>query len=200
MKSSPDLPAIVTSAAAQRNLRPRADLREPGWTFWELRNLNMQRVVGLVNEPRPFADAHDLDAEIRGVVFRYFKPAWWRGMAYGIVADVPSITLSLDDLKVTVDIYNNAKGTSQWLVLVSDDSGTAVGVHTWLESYLSPVYRNILQALSDAGYRIASVRREKDGLMKFLTGVADAEAAISSFGTRRARFPEFRNPSGPTKQ
>ena len=200
MKSPPDLALIITSATAQRGLRPRTDLHEPGWTFWELRNLNMHRVVGLVSEHRQFADAHDLDAEIRDVLSRFFKPAWWRGMAYGIVADVPSITLSLDDLKVTVDIYNNAKGTSQWVVLVDDDSRTAVGVHTWLESYLSPVYRDTLQALSDAGYRVASARREKDGLMKFLTGAADAEAAISSFGARRTRFPEFRNPSGPTTQ
>lgn len=197
MTSSPDLPAIVSSAAAQRNLRPRADLREPGWTFWELRNVNMQRVVGLVTEHRPFANAHDLDAEIRDVVSRYFKPAWWRGMAYGIVADVPSITLSLDDLKVTVDIYNNAKGTSQWVVLVSKDARAAVGVHTWLESYMSPVYRNILQALSNAGVRVATAQRDKDGLMKFLTGVADAEAAVSSFGITRTRFPEFRG-DGPS--
>jgi hypothetical protein len=200
MTCSPDLPAIVTAATAQRGLRPRTDLHEPGWRFWELRNLNMQRVVGLLNEHRQFADAHDLDAETRGVVSRYFKLAWWRGMAYGIVADVPSISLSLDDLKVTVDIYNNAKGTSQWVVLVTDDSRTALGVHTWLESYLSPVYRDILQALSDAGCRVVSARREKDGLMMFLTGVADADAAIGSFGTRRAAFPEFRNPMTGEKQ
>src|ERR1700752_1642112 len=104
MGSSLDLPTMIASATAQRGLRPRTDLHETGWMFWELRNLNMHRVVGLVNEHRQFTDAHDLDAEIRGVVSRYFKRAWWRGMAYGIVADVPSISLSLDDLKVTVDI------------------------------------------------------------------------------------------------
>ena len=31
--------------------------------------------------------------------------------------------------------------------------------------------------------------------MKFLTGIADANAAIRSFGTRRTAFPEFREPS-----
>ncbi|HLW47994.1 MAG TPA: hypothetical protein VKW09_09540 [bacterium] len=194
MESSPDLPAIITSTTAQRHLRPRTDLREPGWTFWELRNLNMHRVVGLVTEHRQFADAHDLEAEIRAVVSRRFKCAWWRGMAYGVVADVPTISLNLDDLKVLVDLYANAKGTLQWVILVTDDARVALGVHTWLESYLSPVYRDVLQALLDAGYHVASARREKDGLWKFLTGVADAETAIGSFGTRRAAFPEFQNP------
>jgi hypothetical protein len=115
-------------------------------------------------------------------------------MAYGIVADVASVSLSLDDLKVLVDIYNNPKGTLQWVVLLSGDARTVLGAQTWLESYLSPVYRDVLQALSGEGYRVASVRRDEVGLMKFLTGVADAGAVIGSFGTRRGRFPEFRNP------
>ena len=117
MESPPDLPAIITSATAQRHLRPRTDLREPGWTFWEWRNLNMHRVVGLVTEHRQFADARDLDAEIREVVSRNFRRAWWRGMAYGVVADVPAISLNLDDLTLLVDSYANAKGTLQWVIL-----------------------------------------------------------------------------------
>jgi hypothetical protein len=37
------------------------------------------------------------------------------------------------------------------------------------------------------------VTKDKDGLMKFLTGVADLEAALSSLGTRKQAFPEFRD-------
>jgi hypothetical protein len=62
----PDLPAIIGSAATARALRPRSDLRQPGWTFWELRTINMHRVVGLLNEYRQFANARDLEGEIRG--------------------------------------------------------------------------------------------------------------------------------------
>jgi hypothetical protein len=195
MVSTPDLSVIVSAATAQRALRLRTDLHEPGWTFWELRNFNMQRVVGLVTEHRQAADARDLESEIRSVAFRYFKPTWWRGMAYGVVADVASVSLRLDDMTPLVDIYNNSKGTLQWVILLSDGARTALGAHTWMETYLSPVYRDILQALSGAGYRVANARREKDGLMRFLTGVADAEATVSSFGTRRVRFPEFGNPT-----
>jgi hypothetical protein len=190
--TTPTLPAIVASAAMQRDLRPRTDLGEPTWTFWEIRTLNLHRVVGLLRADRPFANAHDLDAEIRGVLSRDFKRAWWRGIAYGVVVDVRTIALNPDDLKGLVDVRENAQGDLQWVVLVASDVRVALGVHSWIEGYLSPVYRNTLQALLRTGYRVTSVKREKDGLMKFLTGVADVNAAIRSLGTTRVAFPEFR--------
>ena len=80
----------------------------------------------------------------------------------------------------------------QWVVLLSGtDSRTATGVHTWIEGFLSPVYRSILQSLSQSGYTITSVMKEKDGLMRFLTAVADARAR-GLYG--HAQFPEFRDP------
>jgi hypothetical protein len=162
--------------------------------FWELRTLNMHRVVGLLNEHRQFTDAHDLEAEIRGVVSRNFKSSWWRGMAYGVVAKVAAISLSPDDLKVLVDVRENEKGTLQWVILVARDARVAVSVHTWMEAYLSPVYRGTLQALAETGYQVASARKEKDGLMKFLAAGADIYAALHSFGTKRVAFPEFHDP------
>ena len=191
---SPDLSSIITSAAAQRNLRPRDDLSEPGWTFWELRTLNRHRVVGLVNEYRQFTDAHDLETEIRGVVSRNFKCSWWRGMAYGVVAEASAISLSPDSLKMLVDVRENDKGTLQWVVLVASEAPVALGVHTWMEAYLSPVYRGILQALAYTGYKVASAKREKDGLMRFLTAGADLDLALHTFGTKRVAFPEFQDP------
>ena len=193
MTTPPDLPSIIASAAMPRDLRPRNDLSEPGWTFWELRTLNMHRVVGLLNEYRQFADAHDLGAEIRRVVSRNFKCSWWRGMAYGVVAKVAAISLSPESLKMLVDVRENSKGTLQWVILVASDARVALGVHTWMEAYLSPVYRGTLQALAGTGYQVASAKREKDGLMKFLTGVADLNTALRSLGTRKETFPEFRD-------
>ncbi len=193
MTTPPDLPSIIASAAMQRGLRPRNDLSESGWTFWELRTLNLHRVVGLLNEYRQFADAHDLGAEIRAVVSRNFKRSWWRGIAYGVVAEVAAISLSPDDLKILVDIRENSTGTLQWVILVASHARVALGVHTWIEAYLSPVYRGTLQTLAETGYQVASVKREKDGLMKFLTGVADVNVALRSLGTRREAFPEFRD-------
>lgn len=188
----PTLAAFIAEPARQRGLQPRDDIREPGWTFWELRTLNRHRVVGLVTEHRRFKDAGDLEAEIRGVVSRHCKCAWWRGMAYGVVADVPTISLKPDDLKVLVDVRENSKGTLQWVILAAGDAHAAVGVHTWMETYLSPVYRSILQSLTAAGYRVATAVRQKDGLMRFLTAVADLDLALHGFGPKRA-FPEFRS-------
>lgn len=189
--TTPTLAAFIAEPARQRGLQPRDDIREPGWTFWELRTLNRHRVVGLVTEYRQFKDSADLGAEIREVVSRHFKCAWWRGMAYGVVADMPTISLQPDDLKVLVDVRENSKGTLQWVIVAAGDAHAAVGVHTWMETYLSPVYRSILQALTAAGYRVATGVRQKDGLMRFLTAVADLDLALHGFGPRRA-FPGFR--------
>lgn len=191
--AGPDLPSIITSAVTPRVLRPRSDLREPGWMFWELRTLNMHRVVGLLQQYRQFADARDFESAIRGAAARNFKCSWWRGLGLGVVAQVAAIPLSIDDLKVLVDVRENSKGTLQWVILVTGDTHVAIGVHTWMETYLSPVYRSILQGLAETGYRISSVTRDKDGLMKLLTGVADLEAALLSLGTRKQAFPEFRD-------
>lgn len=188
----PTLAAFIAEPARQLGLRPRDDIREPGWTFWELRTLNRHRVVGLVTEHRVFKDAPDLGTEIREVVSRHFRVAWWRGMAYGVAADVPTIGLKAQDLTALVDVRDNSRGTLQWVVLAAGDAHAAVGVHTWIEGYLSPVYQSILQRLTVAGYRVATAVRQKDGLMRFLAAAADVDLALHGFGPRRA-FPAFRS-------
>ena len=180
----PDLPAIIETAALKRKLQRRSDLAENGWTFWELRTLNMHRVVGLVHEYREFANAPDLAEEIRSAISRNFKRSWWRGLAYGVIAEVNSISWSPAELEVLVDIYENAKGVLQWVILVANDTRASIGVHTWMEAYLSPVYRDTLQALTAAGFRVKTAVKGKDGLLKFLTGVSE---------TKGIAFPEYRD-------
>jgi hypothetical protein len=189
--TTPGLTSIVASAAAQRRLGSRADLHERGWAFWELRNLNMHRVVGLLRADQAVTDVKQFDTDIRTVLGRAFKRAWWRGIAYGVVADVGPLFVSPDDLKILVDGRENAKGTMQWVVLVDGETHKVVGVHTWIEGYLSSVYRAVLQSLADQGHQVTSVMKEKDGLMRVLTGVADARAAVL---TGRPAFPEFQDP------
>jgi hypothetical protein len=188
----PSLPAIIAPAVAPRGLKLRSDLSVPGWMFWELRTLNRHRVVGFLKAHRTFQSARDLNDEFRGVLSREFKRAWWRGIAYGVVVDVDAISLKPDDLKVLVDVRENAQGDVQWIVLSSSAARVALGVHTWVEAYLSPAYRAILLSLESAKYHVTSVKREKDGLMKFLTGVANLDVAIHTLGQRVA-FPDFQN-------
>ena len=96
-----------------------------------------------------------------------------------------------------VDIRENEKGDVQWVILTASHAQVAVGVHTWVEGYLSPVYREILETLAAEGYKVSSVKREKDGLLKFLTAVADFDTAIRTFGANRTLFPEFREIAAP---
>lgn len=186
-----DLPSLIAGLAAQRRLRPRDDVGEIGWKFWELRNLNRHRIVGFVHEHRTFADVHDLEVETRTVVARHFECAWWRGLGFGVVADVPSIDLKTDDLRQLVDVRANDRGTLQWCILVAGESRAAIGVHTWAEVDISPVYRGILHELGNNGYHVARGIREKDGLLRFVTAVANLDVTIQSFGTRRVFIPEF---------
>lgn len=191
--TNPDLASLITRAISGRNLRLRDDLRESGWTFWELRTLNMHRVVGLLRQDRQFSGAPDFESTVRAAVARNFKCSWWRGMGLGIVAQVAALPLSGDDLKLLVDVRENGKGTLQWIVLVAGDSPATLSVHTWMETFLSPVYRSIVQGLVVAGYRVSSATRDKDGLMKFLTGAADLEITLATLGVRSHAFPEFRD-------
>ena len=188
----PSLMSIITPAVRPRGLTLRTDLAVPDWTFWELRTLNRHRVVALFKAARPFASVQELNDEIRGMLSREFKRAWWRGIAYGVVVDVSTISLKPDDLKALVDIRENGKGDVQWVVLAAVDRQVAVGVHTWMQAYLSPAYEAILLSLKSGGCRITTVKREKDGLMKFLTGVADFDVTVHTFGQHVA-FPEFQN-------
>ena len=86
------------------------------------------------------------------------------------------------------------------VVLVVGGERAALGVHTWIEGYLGPVYRRIVEQLANAGYRVANARRRKDGLMKFLTSTVDVDVAIGSFGMRRTRFQDFQEPTLPDDQ
>jgi hypothetical protein len=182
MTTSLDLSSVIATAVARRGLKPRSDLNEIGWTFWELRTLNRHRAVGLLKEGRKFADVHDLGEEIRSSMSGTFKRSWWRGFAYGVVAELSVIPWSPTDLEPLVNLYESSKGVLQWAILVDLDNRTAIGVHTWLEVYLSPAYREILQALAANGYQVTRAVRGMDGLWTFLTDVSELKGV---------EFPEY---------
>jgi hypothetical protein len=191
MTSFPELSAIVASAALAKQMRSCADVGGRNWIFWERRTVNIHRVVGLLRTEQPFADVRALDAELRGVLARNFTRAWWRGIGYGIVARIPPLAASPDQLQILVDGRENPKGTMQWVILADGESREVTAVHTWMEGFLSPVYRSVLSGLQARGLKISSVRKEKDGLMRVLTAVADGRAMAM---TGRQAFPDFRDP------
>jgi hypothetical protein len=172
--------AELISSVVDGKLSGRGDLSEPDWRFWERRNLNMHRLVGQWSLPQSL-EATDLGTEARAAIGRHFRRAWWRGLAWGVVVEVPDITLTPSDVKELIDVRENARGTWQWLVFVSPAKKTVLAAHTWIEGYLSPVYRGLLGQLQERAFQIMSVRREKDGLMRVLTAA------------RPALFTEFRD-------
>lgn len=177
-----DLEIVVGAAAESRGLRRRDDIVRSSGTFWELRNLNMHRVTGLLQRSDVPGSVEALGSEIRGAFAANFKRAWWRGLAYGAVVESPSRPVTLDELKTLVDIRENRTGVLQWVVLVDSTTETATGVHTWEQVFLSPIYRATIDALRSGGFEVATAVRGKDGLMRLLTGVSDLQGVT---------FPEF---------
>ena len=181
----PDFPAIIGAAALARGLRGRDDLAKPPWTFWEFRNFNRQCAVGFLDKTGTW-DADGLNREIRDTVIRNLKPSWWRGLGYGTVVKLTADSLNPAELNGFVDAYNNIRGVSQWVIFADASRLRATGIHTWMQVYLTPVYRNILDSLTSRGFQVTTAVRGKDGLLKFLTGVSAVEGV---------NFPEYRERS-----
>ena len=166
MTTEVSLSTAISRAALARRLQPR-EIREAGWTFWELRTLGIHRVVALNERQTPVPDASALDLEIRAVS-RHFQRAWWRGLAYGVAVDVPSLQMDAEQLETLVDVHDNRKGALQWVILVARSSSLAMGCHTWIEGYLSPVYRAILRGLEEQGFNVGRTTKAKSLLMTLL--------------------------------
>ena len=177
-----DLEALVTEASSAKRLKPRTDLPDPEWSFWEKKNLNIHRVVALWT--RGSSSPREIEIQARAAVSRRFKSAWWRGLGFGVVVDVRDVERFPDAFLPFVDGRANRSGTWQWVILVSPTRRRAAGLHNWIEGYLSPVYRGLLERLGERGFAVESGRKEKDGMMKLLTAA------------KPRLFPHFRNDVG----
>jgi hypothetical protein len=188
MLTTKELDEIV----ATKRLRRRDDIPEQVWSFWELKNLNMHRVVGHLRATRSYSGPGELEQDLRDAVARHFRRSWWRGMAYGVIVDAVPLE-SLESVMDVVDMRDNRRGTLQWVILISPDSRAAVAVHTWIEGYLSPVYRSVLERLEEQKVDVSRMTRPKDGIVGLLFDVADLRAAAVSFNVRQGAFREFQD-------
>ena len=91
-----------------------------------------------------------------------------------------------------IDVRDNRKGTLQWIIVVARSSSAALGVHTWIEGYLSPVYRGVVRSLEASGFDLATATKKKGRLMTFLTAATDLQAAVATCNSNQGTFPEFR--------
>lgn len=153
-------------------LKKRSDVSNHEWTIWEHKTLNMHRVV-LVWQPEHLpAQYSDIPGIIRGKVEALFKVSWWRGMGFGLVAILPSVPNGIEACVEDIDTRENSKGTWQWSVLFFQKQDAVIGAHMWMQGYLSSTYQQLIQFYESNGNRVATFKKEKDKLMKFLTSIS----------------------------
>ncbi len=152
-------------------LRPREPSPGAGWRVWEHKTLNIHR--GLLHwQPGEAVPFRAMAVRIRQQAEALFRVSWWRGFGFGAVLEVPSVPPDLPSIEAAVDGRENPKGTWQWTVLACEPARIAVGVHTWAEGYLTPVYRAVLDGYASRGFEAKPFKKEMDKLLQFLMPLA----------------------------
>src|SRR3954469_7232757 len=130
----------VEEALAPR-LHRRDDLSNGEWSLWEHRTWNMHRGVLHWRPRQDPAGWSEVELAVRERVRPAYRPSWWRGFAFGVVAEVGKMPADAGSALGALDTRNNRRGTWQWAVLVARQEWLAVGLHTWMEGYLSEPFR-----------------------------------------------------------
>jgi len=152
-------------------LKKRPDVSDHEWTAWEYKTFNMHRVV-LVWQPEKAPTQYAKIPEIvRARVASCFKSSWWRGLGFGLIAVLPSAPDGVEACVDDIDTRENPKGTWQWSVWQLREHGAVIGAHMWLQGYLSSTYQQLVQGYESDGNKVATFKKDKDLLMKFLTSL-----------------------------
>ena len=162
------------------------------WNHWELRNLNLHRVVSHWQPGFVPPDAATADATIRAEIRSRFRPNYLRGLAFGVVIKTPVLFLDHSVIETLVDATNSSKAVCQWVVLASAKQSQALGVHTWLETRLSPIYRSVLRTLTDAGFVCRSTVRSAPPALRSTFALSNL-LSISRLLGGPGRYPPFEN-------
>ncbi len=141
------------------------------WTLWEHKTLNIHRAI-LHWSPISKLTYPDISEAVRNKINKKFKVSWWRGFAYGIIIDVPSMPDGIDIIDDSIDTRDNKNGTWQWIVLECLEPKSIVAVHTWMSGFLTPIYESLLSNYRSQGYEVGDFKKEKDKVMNFLTKVS----------------------------
>jgi hypothetical protein len=154
-----------------RHLEFRQDILGTEWQLWEHKTLNIHRGVLHWRSENREPVLSQMSQNIREQVESRFRIGWWRGFAFGVLIEAPAVPPDLSAIEDWIDVRANGKGTWQWIIYVCPKAGIAVGVHTWLEGYLSPVYQSLLASYQAQNYAVGSCKKDKGMLMEFLTTV-----------------------------
>ncbi len=163
-------------------LHTRDDIAGSEWRLWEYKTFNLHRgVLHWLPAGEP-AIGSPLAERVREQVEARFRVSWWRGFGFGVIVESAAIPQDLTAIEASIDIRANGKGTWQWTVFVCPPSRIAIGVHTWVEGFLTSTYRQLIDHYQGSGYTVTSARKEKDGVMRVLTAAASLKGI---------RFREF---------
>jgi hypothetical protein len=179
----------MVDAGLERILGERLSPLDPAgtpWRRWEYKSFNRHAGLLQASIPGSSPPATSLQADVRKKVAASFRIRWLRGLAFGVLAEIDGAPPGADELVKVIDGRDNSRGVWQWVVVAASAPRTVVGVHTWMQVWLSPVFDSILEHYASLGYATTRAVREKDGLVRFLTGVA---------GLRGVRLPDYRPPT-----
>ncbi len=155
----------------QTMLRLREPVAGPEWQIWEHKTFNIHRGV-LRWRPQDPLTFGKMSQAVLEQVKTSFRVSWWRGFGFGVLIEVPALPEDLAAIDATIGTRANSKGTWQWTVLACPTLETAVGVHTWAEGYLAPLYRALIGHFESLRFEVGSFKKDKGALLQFLTGVA----------------------------
>ena len=141
------------------------------WTLWQHKTLNIHRGIIHWDQTANAATMDKARDEVRHVVQSRFRPTWLRGFGFGAVITMSEIDDSYKNVADLIDARNNSKGTWQWIVLYLPVPRAALGVCTWTEGYLAPVYQDILARLRKSGHFCESHKKDMDAVLKALSSI-----------------------------
>ena len=155
--------------AIETRLKPVPAKTPGGWSVWEHKTLNMHRGVLHYRPERRDTTISELNTRVLEMRAAQFRVSWWRGFGFGVLVDIGRMPEDMESIGECIDPIENVKGNWQWIIVICDDPKAVIAMHTWVQGYLTPVYRGLLQHYKTSGYPVKSLKKEKGKLMRFLT-------------------------------
>lgn len=159
------------SSSRVQSMPAKSDL---GWNVWRKKarffSSGQFGVAELRLGQQPIVS--ELVDEIRSAAKVEFGGRWYRGAGFGTVIRLPSASKDLLAIFDHIDLRNRLDGNIwQWIALVFEQEQAAIAMHMWYHGYLHPVFLEIVETFSQAGYDVIATDTQKDPLIQKLEKV-----------------------------